>query len=242
MDHLLIYNQLDSTNQEALRLLAKGPVENGTSLLAREQTAGKGQFGRSWYADAGNHLAMSIILVPQNLSAAELPLVSMKTALGIVQALQHLDPSLAPLIKWPNDIYLQGKKLCGILIENALAGIKVQHIVIGIGLNVNERIFPEELPNAISLFMATGQQHDLYQVAQLIRMQVLDTVDTPDLYWKQDYDVHLYGLNQEMTFTCAGNTLKGNVAGVDDQGRLLLEFGKGFTRSFFSHEIKWLMT
>jgi len=78
MDHLKIYNSLDSTNKEAQRLLASGPVENGTSLMAREQTEGKGQFGRSWFADAGSHLAMSIILTPQNLSVAELPLVGMK--------------------------------------------------------------------------------------------------------------------------------------------------------------------
>ncbi len=241
MDHLRIYNTLDSTNKEAHRLLDAGQVINGTCLLTKEQTEGKGQFGRSWYADAGSHLAMSIILTPQHLSAIELPLIGMKTSLGIVRALKQLDLNLEPLIKWPNDIYLQGKKLCGILLENALAGNKVQHIIIGIGMNINERILPEEIPNAISLFMVTGERQDLYQMAQLIRTHVLETVDIPDLYWKQEYDTLIFGLNQENEFEYEGNKIKGKVLGVDEQGRLLLGFDGGLTRSFFSHEIKWLI-
>jgi BirA family transcriptional regulator, biotin operon repressor / biotin---[acetyl-CoA-carboxylase] ligase len=241
MDHLRIYNTVDSTNKEAQRLLAAGQVANGTCLLAKEQTEGKGQFGRAWHADAGSHLAMSIILTPQNLTASELPLIGMKSSLGIVRALRQLDPNLDPQIKWPNDIYLEGKKLCGILIENALAGNKVQHIIIGIGMNVNERIFPEDLPNPISLFMVTGEQNDLYQMAQLIRMQVIETVDIPDLYWKQEYDSHLFGLNQENEFDYQGGKIKAMMLGVDEQGRILLGFGGGHTRSFFSHEIKWLI-
>ena len=240
MDHLKIYNSLDSTNKEAQRLLAAGPVENGTSLMAKEQTEGKGQFGRSWFADAGSHLAMSIILTPQNLSVSELPLVGMKTSLGIVRALKQLDPNLEPLIKWPNDIYLQGKKLCGVLIENGLSGNKVQHIIIGIGMNVNERIFPDSIPNPVSLFMITGEQNDLYQMAQLVRHHVMETVDIPDLYWKQEYDEHLYGRNEEKEFYYEGNTMKAQLLGVDEQGRILLGFGGGLTRSFYSHEIKWL--
>jgi len=241
MDHLRIYNTLDSTNKEAQRLLIGGPVENGTSLMAREQTDGRGQLGRKWFADSGSHLAMSIILVPHHLAVSELPLIGMKTSLGIAKALMQLDFTLAPQIKWPNDIYLQGKKLCGILIENALAGNTVQHIIIGIGMNVNERIFPEEIPNPVSLFMITGQQNDLYEMAQLIRQHVIETVDTPDLYWKQEYDELLYAKNEEREFLYEGNTIKAKILGVDEQGRILLGFGGGLTRSFYSHEIKWLM-
>lgn len=242
MDHLKIYNTLDSTNREAQRLLASGPVENGTSLMAKEQTEGKGQFGRRWFADAGSHLAMSIILTPQNLSVSELPSVGMKTSLGIVRALKQLDSHLEPLIKWPNDIYLQTKKLCGILIENGLSGNKVQHIIIGIGMNVNERIFPDNIPNPISLFMITGQQNDLYQMAQLVRQHVIETVDRPDLYWKQEYDECLFGKNEEKEFLYEGNSMKAKMLGVDEQGRILLSFGGSLTRSFYSHEIKWLIS
>ena len=241
MDHLRIYNTLDSTNKEAQRLLAGGPVENGTSLLAKEQTEGRGQLGRKWFADSGSHLAMSIILVPHSLPVSELPLIGMKTSLGITRALHQLDSSLVPQIKWPNDIYLNGKKLCGILIENALSGNTIQHIIIGIGMNVNERIFPEEIPNAVSLYMITGEQNDLYQIAQLVRHHVIESVDTPDLYWKQEYDELLYAKNEEREFLYEGNTIQGKILGVDEQGRILLGFGGGLTRSFYSHEIKWLM-
>jgi BirA family biotin operon repressor/biotin-[acetyl-CoA-carboxylase] ligase len=79
MDHLRIYNTLDSTNKEAQRLLAGGPVENGTSLLAGEQTDGRGQLGRKWFADRGSHLAMSIILVLITFQP-QLPLIGSKPA------------------------------------------------------------------------------------------------------------------------------------------------------------------
>jgi len=241
MDHLLIYNTLDSTNSEAQRLLAAGTVVNGTSLLAKEQTEGKGQLGRSWYADAGSHLAMSVILIPQNLTAIELPLTGMKVSLGIVRALKQLDVNLDPQIKWPNDIYVNEKKLAGILLENALAGNKIQHIIIGIGMNVNERIFPDDLPNPISLFMATGQQYDLYEMAQLIRMHVMETVENCDLYWKQEYDECIFGRHSIRKFDRLGQQIEGIVMGVDEQGRILLKIKDGSIQSFFSHEIKWIL-
>ena len=106
MEHLRIYNTLDSTNLEARRLLASGPVVNGLTILTKQQTAGLGQYGRKWIAEEENHLAMSIILIPHGLPASELPLVGMKTNLGIVMALKKLDAELNPKIKWPNDIYL----------------------------------------------------------------------------------------------------------------------------------------
>jgi BirA family biotin operon repressor/biotin-[acetyl-CoA-carboxylase] ligase len=99
---------------------------------------------------------MSIIYVPDSLPIAALPTLSMKISLGIVNALTSIDPTIQPLIKWPNDIYASGKKLCGILIENALSGGKVQHSVIGIGMNVNEEEFPSTISNAISLYQLTG--------------------------------------------------------------------------------------
>ncbi|HJW30535.1 MAG TPA: hypothetical protein VJ508_14985, partial [Saprospiraceae bacterium] len=134
--------------------------------------------------------------------------------------------------------YAGDKKLCGILIENAIAGTKIQHIFVGIGMNVNERNFSPDLPNPVSLYQITGQEHDLYQMASLIRHHVMEMVDIPDLYWKEDFDDHLYGLHQAFEFNHEGKMIRGTVEGVDEQGRLVLGLGdqKGL---FYAHEIKW---
>jgi BirA family biotin operon repressor/biotin-[acetyl-CoA-carboxylase] ligase len=184
---------------------------------------------------------MSIILTPHGLPVSELPLVGMKTNLGIVMALKKLDAELNPKIKWPNDIYLQDKKLCGILIENAIAGNKVQHIIIGIGINVNERQFPQDLPKATSIFIATGIKHDLYEVASVIRHYVIDMVDVSDLYWKQTYDASLFGLEKEYAFEKEGEIIHAKVKGVDEQGRIQLSPGNEQIESYYSHEIKWIL-
>ena len=109
-------------------------------------------------------------------------------------------------------------------------------------MNVNERQFPDGIPNAISLYNATGIKHDLYEVANEIRAQVLEQVDISDLYWKQAYDQCLFGKGKGFSFDQNGITFRAKVIGVDEQGRLLLNQGNNQTYAYYSHEIKWLMT
>ena len=143
MEHFRIFETLDSTNKEAHRLLASGQDLHGTAILTLQQTEGRGQYGRSWWAEPGSHLAMSVILQPGSMLPSQLPQLSMKTSLAVVRCLKTLDPKLNPLIKWPNDIYIGDQKIAGILIENSISSTKVQHCIIGIGLNVNEKKFPQ---------------------------------------------------------------------------------------------------
>src|SRR5690606_25685545 len=108
-----------------------------------------------------------------------LPLLSMQVSLAIVQTLKSLDQTIHPLIKWPNDIYVDQKKLSGILIENALNASRVQHCIIGIGMNVNEKEFSDKAPNAISLFQITGKTFDIMQLASKVRQSVIDMLTRP---------------------------------------------------------------
>lgn len=241
MDYLKIYNILDSTNKEAHRLLAQGPVLNGLTLLANHQTEGRGQMGRAWISEPGSHLAMTVIYYPAGLNPTELPTLGMKISLGIVDALKEFDASISPRIKWPNDIYADGKKLCGLLVENALSGSSVQHSVIGIGMNINENHFPAEIPNAISLRMLTGRTHDIREIALLIRKHVLSFLDIEPPQWKEDYDKYIFGKGNRFSFISNADAFEAEVTGVSLRGHLELKMEDGVIKSFASHEVKWVV-
>jgi BirA family biotin operon repressor/biotin-[acetyl-CoA-carboxylase] ligase len=239
MDYLKIYNTLDSTNLEAQRLLGAGPVPNGLTIIAIEQTQGRGQMGRMWIAQPGQHLSMSIIYRPYNMDPASLPTLGMKISLGIADGLVSVHPGLQPQIKWPNDIYVKDKKLCGILIENSLAGGKVQHSIIGIGININEESFPPELPNAISLHLLSGEKYNLKDVALAIREHVLDVLKLSSPQWKERYDQLVFGKEKSYAFITGDQTFNATVIGVSDEGYLRLVTDDGQSKSFASHAVKW---
>jgi BirA family biotin operon repressor/biotin-[acetyl-CoA-carboxylase] ligase len=241
MDYFRIYDTLDSTNKEAQRLLAEGAGINGLTLFARHQTDGRGQFSRHWISGPGSHVAMSIIYLPDGLSTTQLPTLSMKISLGIVNALTSIDPSLRPLIKWPNDIYASGKKLCGILIENALSGSKIQHSIIGIGMNINEKDFSPEIPNAISLYQLTGSEYAPQQVALIIREHVMTMLNDDSDDWKSDYDQYVFGKGKQFTFLSDESSFEATVVGVSMQGHLILKNGDDELKHYASHEVKWVV-
>ena len=240
MEYLRIYPTLDSTNKEAQRLLAQGSVKHGLTLFTRYQTAGRGQMGRTWFAEPDLHLAMSLIYLPQHLHLSQLPTIGMKTSLAIVLALEKLNPELHPLIKWPNDIYVNGHKLCGILIENALSGNKVQHCIIGIGMNIKETRFPPEIPNATSLALLTDQSYEPVEVAKLLREEILTCLDRAPLTWKTDYDSRIYGLHQLQSFARGEIIFEATIRGISMDGHILLESADGTIKGYANHEVRWM--
>lgn len=243
MDYFRSYQLLDSTNLEASRLLVAGDAFHGMMIITESQTDGKGQYSNAWRAEPGKHLAMSIVLLPKSMEVSSLPRLSMKASLAIVRALRKIVPEVNAKIKWPNDIYTGDKKLAGILIENSISAGKVQHCIIGIGLNVNEVSFSGELPNAVSLHLLTNKIFDIRNIATMIRDEVMDLVDSPDIAWKTEYDSHLYKLDTTQFFTIkeTGKKLQATVKGVDDNGKLMLLSEEGDILTFYSHEIKWVL-
>lgn len=241
MELLRTFRTVDSTNNEASRLLAEGTYLHGTGILSFNQTEGRGQYGRHWVTQPGMHLALSIIIQPDNMTASELPLLSMKTSLALVRVLKHENNSLLTTIKWPNDIYANGKKIAGILIENSLSSSKVQHSILGIGMNVNEKVFPDDLPNATSLFLLTKKEYDIKKLAEKVRLAVMHILDEISETWKTEYDDFIYGAGQIMSFEEKGELVAARVLGVDFDGRIILEKADGSRKSYFAHEIKWLI-
>ena len=127
---IVYFQRLSSTMDEAARLAKEG-VEEGTVILAEEQTAGRGRFRRAWISQPGN-LYLSIVLRP---SPRGLGCLSMLSGVAVVRAIRKTT-ALKSTIKWPNDIKMRGKKVCGILVESVLEGDLVQHAIVGIGINV----------------------------------------------------------------------------------------------------------
>ena len=150
-------DSIDSTNSEALRRLAELP--GGTVLAAYEQTAGRGQRGNTWFTQAGKNLTFSIVLKDLSLSAPEAIRLNYLTSVAVAAYLENR--GVKADIKWPNDIYVNGRKICGMLLENTLGpGGRLLASVVGIGININQKEF-SQLANATSLGLCTGREYKL---------------------------------------------------------------------------------
>lgn len=143
--------RVDSTNDEARRHISE--IDNLSVVSALEQTKGRGQHGNTWLSMPGENLTFSLIVKDFRIKANEQSAISQATALSLTKLLgRH---GIEARIKWPNDIYAGDNKICGILIENSLKGMEIDWSIIGIGLNVNQTSFPEDLPNPTSMRLCT---------------------------------------------------------------------------------------
>ena len=149
-------NTVDSTNSEALRRLQELP--SGTVIAAHEQTAGRGQRGNTWFTEPGQNLTFSIVLKDLGIPAHEAHLLNYLASVAVAEFLEGYGVRCS--IKWPNDIFVGRGKICGILVENSMAGSEVAASVIGIGININQKEFPQ-LSNATSLLRCTGKEYNL---------------------------------------------------------------------------------
>jgi BirA family biotin operon repressor/biotin-[acetyl-CoA-carboxylase] ligase len=151
------YYKIGSTNTAAMEAASKGAPE-GSVFLAEQQTAGRGRGAHEWHSAQSVGIYCSVVLRP-SLSPGESLVLSLAAGLAVHAAVQELFPSLAPDLKWPNDVLIDGKKFCGILTEMNAEVTRVRHVVVGIGINVNQKSFPPDLAAiATSLRIATGTE------------------------------------------------------------------------------------
>lgn len=144
-----------STNDLAREMALSGAGE-GLAVVAAHQTAGRGRQGRTWASPPGQGLYLSLVLRPQ-LHPTEAPIITLAAAVAVAETFR-LDFDLAADIKWPNDLLVAGRKICGILLESATERETLQYAVLGLGVNLCQQSFPEELRDtATSLFIETGR-------------------------------------------------------------------------------------
>jgi BirA family biotin operon repressor/biotin-[acetyl-CoA-carboxylase] ligase len=155
--HLHHHYKIGSTNTAAMEAAVGGAPE-GSLFLAEEQIAGRGRGAHTWHSARSSGIYCSMVLRPV-LPPSEALIISLAAGLALHAAIQAIDPKLNPDLKWPNDLLLEGKKLSGILTEMNAEATRVRHIVIGIGINVNQASFPPELKDyATSLRLSTGTE------------------------------------------------------------------------------------
>lgn len=231
-----------STNTEAQQLAVQNRATDGCCIITDKQTAGRGQRGNQWEAAAGENLTMSVVWKPAFLPAADQFLLSQAVALAVHDWLTQLlgpDPQLR--VKWPNDIFFGSQKLGGILIENTLSGAKIQHSVVGMGLNINQQQFA--VPTATSLAAITGRR---YHLPTLVG-RLLESLERRYLQLRSgrvgalrtEYLRVLYRFQEEHDYEADGQRLRGQIVGVDEAGRLALASGHSL-RYFDLKEIKYL--
>ncbi|MBR4324827.1 MAG: biotin--[Bacteroidales bacterium] len=156
MTNEIKYSIIDSTNDEAQRQLQNGIAPKEDFVIRADfQTDGRGQRGNTWHSPNAMNLMFSLVHYPVKLEARHQFMLSQAAALSVAEYLAQKGVADVS-IKWPNDIYVGMKKICGMLIENAVSGHYIRYSIIGIGININQTAFPDNLPNPTSLAIQTG--------------------------------------------------------------------------------------
>ncbi len=223
---MFTYRIIGSTNETA-RSLAAGGVPDGTLLVAEEQTGGRGRRGNEWFSPPGGGIWASLILRP-GINARQLGSVGMLASLSICLGIEQ-HTGLKPMIKWPNDLFLDGRKLGGVLCEADWRAGQLQYLVLGFGLNVNVDKFPDKLAaNSISLSQATGGPiHRTALLAEILLkleegyFQLLTDGFASFLPRVQVRD-YLKGRQVLVEFE-NGERLAGAASGIDEYGALLIQ-------------------
>ena len=216
--------ETDSTNLWIKRLAKEGAPE-GTLALAEFQSAGRGRLGRSWEVPEGTSVMMSILLRPK-FEPQYAPMLTLVMGMAVAKAVKKLGFDVS--IKWPNDVVVSHKKICGILTEMGVRDGKIDYAVIGVGINVNIREFPEEMADkATSLYLESGKEFDRSQIPGLV-MEAFEeyyekfaaTCDLSGL--KEEYESILANYNQPVR-VLAKEPYEGVARGITDGGELLVE-------------------
>jgi BirA family biotin operon repressor/biotin-[acetyl-CoA-carboxylase] ligase len=223
-----------STNEVARDLL-QSDVAEGTVVITDDQFAGKGQTGNQWRSFPGQNLTFSLILRPAFLIPNEQFLITVILSLGIKEALEEILPGEVK-IKWPNDIFFNNKKIAGLLIENVLRGNNFDTCVAGIGLNVNQTDFPDNI-TATSVKLVTNQEVELNLMLNSLMASIAAfyfKLQDARKSLQENYQQSMLGLGEKRKFKAAGDEFVGIIQGTDEFGRLQVK--KGNEILFFQHK------
>ena len=235
-------DEVSSTN-EYVSTLKGDNAQHGVVVAARNQTHGRGQRGNSWESESGKNLLFSVLLRPCFLEVQYQFLISKISALAVVDLLLEVIPNIT--IKWPNDIYVKGNKIAGILIENSFSAANLETTIVGIGLNVNQFHFADDLPNPTSLVLETGKEADIDSLLERfcrcfeLRYQQLKAGSVRQI--SDQYFASLYRSAGFNKYSANGEAFSARIVGVKDTGMLVLETDKGELKEFAFKEVCFVL-
>lgn len=228
---------IPSTNDYLRQLSQNKKLEDWTIVTAEKQEKGKGQRGNVWHSAAGKNVTLSIYR-DQLRGLSHVAMLHRYVSVGIIIFLRDTF-GISAAIKWPNDILSGNRKIAGILIENNFKGGKIASSVIGIGLNLNQESFPEEL-NATSTKILTGQYKPVDEAVIHLVQCLKDSFRESEKTIRDQYRKLLFGLDQKRNFLVDGHQISGTVRGVTVENQLVVDVD-GTTHLYDVQEIKWLL-
>jgi BirA family biotin operon repressor/biotin-[acetyl-CoA-carboxylase] ligase len=233
MDFEVVHiHETDSTNRW-LREHGVGQM----AVWADYQTAGRGCGTNTWESERGQNLLFSLLIHPQGIAASQQFFISMAISVALVRMLSlYIKKGVS--IKWPNDIYVDDRKICGILIENRLSGTQIRESIIGVGLNLNQTRFLSDAPNPVSLRMLIGKTVNREEcLHQTLEAFSLDALDQQADY----YRAHLYRREGFYSYRDRNGDFDAELVGVVDDGHLLLRDREGQQRRYAFKEVIFIL-
>lgn len=237
---LLRLESVSSTNDVARELAASGASE-GICVIAGEQTAGRGRQGRTWNSTPGEGLYLSVILRP-TVEASNSPIITLAAAVAVAETL-IFDFKIEAEIKWPNDVLARGRKICGILVESAIEGSRLSYAVMGIGINILQRAFPDSIgTTATSVFLETGSEVTIKDLLVFLLPRLdhwyrasQSRVDDVLGRWQK---LSPMALNCQVVVEMPEGNIEGITRGLLPSGALDVELTNGERRAIFAGEVR----
>jgi len=237
---IIYYKNLDSTNSEIKRLAMQG-AEHGTVVVADSQTQGKGRRGRNWESPPGENIYMSVLL-RADCTPDKAPMITLVMAYSVAEVLRELG-FLDVQIKWPNDLVLSGKKVCGILTELQLKTSEIDYVVVGVGINVDTSEFPVELDGkATSLYLESGRLFDretiVEKVIEFFERAYHQFMEEQDLSFLQEaYNTMLVNAGREVRVLDPSNEYTAYAQGINSRGELMVTTLSGEEKAIYAGEV-----
>lgn len=237
------YDEVDST-QIIAHELARDGAEDGTVVIAEEQTAGKGRMQRPWDSQKGKGIWMTVIIRP-NILPHQAPQFTLVTAVSIIQAMKSLYENFTPEIKWPNDILIGGKKCTGILTEMIAEMDAIKGLLVGIGINVNQKLedFPEEIQSiATSISIEEGKEVDRAElvatILKYLEQYTDEYVQNGFGEIKKLWEEASCTIGKRIKATTLREIIEGQAIGITDEGVLEIELDIGEIKKVYSADIE----
>lgn len=238
------HKRVSSTNDVCQQYATKG-ADEGIVVAAEFQEQGRGQRGNAWESQKGQNLTFSVLLRPNFLPVAEQFYLSKAISLAVSDWLVAYVTNKPVKIKWPNDIYIGDSKVCGILIENSFSSQYLESTVVGVGINLNQLSFPDDLPNPTSLLLETGSRVDprnaLAEMVSCIDGRYQQLTEGYRENIDNDYFNAIYRKNQLCKYYSNGEEFYATIIGIQPTGELVLRTAEGAIRTFAFKEVTFII-